>query len=207
MLLEVEGGHFFLSLSSGCSNGLTLLLLLGVKDASRPMSVAPWNQFQLVDREAVSALQLASFENRLSHGCASVRCFGRASAGLDSPSPLKVGPSQHQDIAPKSFVADESKDHTSEADNSKEARKLSLRSSLKRPSATESPPLEHIKEYKTWDAHDCNLASNMERRKVQWTDTCGKELTEVREFEPSEMGLSDEELEKGIQKTCSCVIM
>ncbi|CAF2046085.1 hypothetical protein HID58_034988 [Brassica napus] len=94
----------------------------------------------------------------------------------------------------------------------KEAFKLSLRSSLKRPPSVAEPPrsLEDIKEHETLsvdDASDLAGGDDTGRRKVQWPDACGSELTQVREFEPSEMGLSDEEWETGEHRTCSCVIM
>jgi hypothetical protein len=37
-------------------------------------------------------------------------------------------------------------------------------------------PRESLEEVQT-------LRASMERRKVQWTDTCGKDLFEIREFE------------------------
>ena len=46
----------------------------------------------------------------------------------------------------------------------------------------------------------------MERRKVQWTDTCGKELFEIREFEASDEGLSDDDTENEGFRKCECVI-
>ncbi|XP_010498763.1 PREDICTED: uncharacterized protein LOC104776401 [Camelina sativa] len=223
MLLAVEGGGLFSASASGYSKGLTLLFS-GDKDGDRPMRVVPWNQYQVVDQKPEAddpLLQLDSIKNRVSRGCAaSFSCFGGASAGLETPSPLKVEPvqqqqeQQHRDIAsPESVVvvSEKGKDHLSEADNSssssKEAFKLSLRSSLKRPSVAEPRSLEDIKEYETLSVDGSDLTGDMARRKVQWPDACGSELTQVREFEPSEMGLSDEEWEAGQQRTCSCVIM
>lgn len=46
-----------------------------------------------------------------------------------------------------------------------------------------------------------------ERRKVQWTDACGRELVEIKEFEPSEVGESDDEFNNGSERSCSCAIM
>ncbi|KAG7597991.1 hypothetical protein ISN44_As06g022990 [Arabidopsis suecica] len=214
MLLAVEGGGLFSASASGYSKGLTLLFS-GDKDGDRPMRVVPWNHYQVVDQEADSVLQLDSIKNRVSRGCAaSFSCFGGASAGLETPSPLKVeSVQQHREISsPESavvVVSEKGKDQISEADNgsSKEAFKLSLRSSLKRPSVAESRSLEDIQEYETLSVDGSDLTGDMARRKVQWPDACGSELTQVREFEPSEMGLSDEEWEVGRQRTCSCVIM
>ncbi|KAG2242300.1 hypothetical protein Bca52824_095854 [Brassica carinata] len=171
-------------------------------------------------------LQLDSIKNRVSRGCASFSCFscGGASAGLDTttPCPLKVEPVKQPVVStspPESVAVPENgKDHHDankavDDDNatSKEAFKLSLRSSLKRPPSVAEPrSLEDIKEHETLsvdDASDLTGGDDTGRRKVQWPDACGSELTQVREFEPSEMGLSDEEWETGEQRTCSCVIM
>ncbi|PON52673.1 Low affinity potassium transport system protein [Parasponia andersonii] len=182
MLLAVEGGGFFSSSASGYSKGLTLLLL-GQKNEDKPMRVSPWNQYQLVDQESDSDLQLASTKNRLARGCASFVCFGRTSAGLDTKSPLKVGPAQQQDALPGSLVSDKSKDHTADHDDSNDARKVSLKSSLKKQSNSTSVSVE--------TGNDCVRLSEVgsdipgtERRKVQWTDACGSELAEIKEFEP-----------------------
>lgn len=193
MLLAVEGGGLFSASASGYSKGLTLLFS-GDKDGDRPMRVVPWNKYQVVDQEADAddpVLQLDSIKNRVSRGCAaSFNCFGGASAGLETPSPLKVEPvQQHREISstePVVVVSEKGKDHISEADNSssKEAFKLSLRSSLKRPSVAESRSLEDIKEYETLNVDGSDLTGDMARRKVQWPDACGSELTQVREFEP-----------------------
>ncbi|VVA92221.1 unnamed protein product [Arabis nemorensis] len=213
MLLAVEGGGFFSASASGYSKGLTLLFS-GDKDGDRPMRVVPWNQYQVVDQEADPVLQLDSVKSRVSRGCASFSCFRGASAGLETPPcPLKVEPvQQHREISSSTesvVVSEKGKDHiSSEADNSsKEAFKLSLRSSLKRPSVVESRSLEDIKEHETLSVDGSDLIGDMGRRTVQWPDACGSELTQVREFEPSEMGLSDEEWETGRERTCSCVIM
>lgn len=193
MLLAVEGWGLFSASASGYSKGLTLLFS-GDKDVDRPMRVVPWNHYQVVDQEpeADPVLQLDSIKNRVSRGCAaSFSCFGGASAGLETPSPLKVEPvqQQHREISsPESVVvvSEKGKDQISEADNgsSKEAFKLSLRSSLKRPSVAESRSLEDIKEYETLSVDGSDLTGDMARRKVQWPDACGSELTQVREFEP-----------------------
>lgn len=179
-----------------------------------------------------------------SFSCFSCGCGGGASAGLDTttPCPLKVEPLQHPPVVsslpPPESVAvpekdrdhgaankadvvalpekdkDKAADDDDDNNSSKEAFKLSLRSSLKRPpSVVESRTLEDIKEdEETLTVHDdaSGLTGGDEdlgKRKVKWPDACGSELTQVREFEPSEMGLSDEEWEMGRQRACSCVIM
>ncbi|KAB5568464.1 hypothetical protein DKX38_002257 [Salix brachista] len=206
MLLAVEGGGFFSSSASGYSKGLTLLLL-GQKHEDKPMRVTPWNQYQLVDQEPDSDLQLASLKNRLSHGCASFVCFGRASTGHESPSPLKVGPAQQQDVLPDPLVADNGKDLTTELEVDNYVRRVSLKSSLKKATKRISVPVEDVNQCEPLNDQGSDIPGHTERRKVHWTDVCGSELAEIKEFEPSETGGSDDEFENGNERSCSCVIM
>ncbi|KAK0577244.1 hypothetical protein LWI29_030127 [Acer saccharum] len=211
MLLAVEGGGFFSSSASGYSKGLTLLLLGQRNEDNKPMRVSPWNQYQLVDQEPDPDLQLASAaKNRLSRGCASFVCFGRASAGPDTPSPLKVGPAQQQDVSPGPLSSDKGKDHTFDIeDDNGNLIKVSLKSSLKKPSHSIPVPVQNVNEHETVDEEGNEIPghTDTDRRKVQWTDACGSELVEVREFEPSETGGSDDEFDNGIERSCSCTIM
>lgn len=209
MLLAVEGGGFFSSSASGYSKGLTLLLLGQRNEDDKPMRVSPWNQYQLVDREPDPDLQLASpAKNRLSRGCASFVCFGRASAGLDTPSPLKVGPAHQQDVSPASDRGKGS-DHTIDIeDDNGNVIKVSLKSSLKKSSNSSIPvPVQNVNEREAVGEEGSDIPVHMDRRKVQWTDTCGSELVEIREFEPSETGGSDDDFDNGIERSCSCTIM
>ncbi|CAN1175740.1 hypothetical protein LINPERHAP2_LOCUS32114 [Linum perenne] len=215
MLFAVEGGGFFSSSASGYSKGLTLLLL-GQKQEEKPMRVAPWNHYQLVDHEPDPRLQLASLNSRASRGCASFACFGRASAGVDSPSHLKVGPAQQQDALPDTLVVDdEEKDITTTTttttteivEDDKNSSKPSLRSSLKKPLNAVPVPVENASQCAALNEQVSDVHVHNGRRKVQWTDACGSELTEIREFEPSELGLSDDEYDNGRERRCSCAIM
>ncbi|XP_065881551.1 uncharacterized protein [Euphorbia lathyris] len=206
MLFAVEGGGFFSSSASGYSKGLTLLLL-GHNHEDKPMRVTPWNQYQLVENDPDPDLQLASLKNRLSRGCASLVCFGRTSAGLDSPSPLKVGPTQQQDALPEPLAVDKDKDQTTELDGDNNVRRCSLKSSLKKPSKSMPISAENANQHNSLSEKGSDIPGHTERRKVQWTDVCGSELVEIREFEPSETTGSDDEFENGTEKTCSCVIM
>ncbi|KAM6542268.1 hypothetical protein CsatB_006715 [Cannabis sativa] len=207
MLLAVEGGGFFSSSASGYSKGLALLLL-GQKNKDKPMRVAPWNQYQLVDQESDPDLQLASTKNRLARGCASFVCFRRTSAGLDTKSPLKVGPAQHQDVLPDSLASDsdKNKDHAADTVDSDDASKVYLKSSLKKSSNTTSVSVETGNDSVRLSEAGSDIPGT-ERRKVQWTDTCGSELAEIKEFEPSEVDLSDDEYDNGTERSCSCAIM
>ncbi|XVF39040.1 hypothetical protein PTKIN_Ptkin01aG0003600 [Pterospermum kingtungense] len=189
MLLTVEGGGFFSSSASGYSKGLTLLLL-GQKHEDRPMRVSPWNHYQLVDQEPDPDLQLASIKNRLSRGCASFVCFGRASAGLETSSALKVGPVQQQDVLPGPLVSDKNNDHTTQHDDgNSDARKVTLKSSLKKRSNSIPVPVQDVNDHDTSREKDGDIPSHADRRKVQWTDACGSELAEIREFEPRYVSL------------------
>lgn len=169
------------------------------------MRVSPWSQYQLVDQESDPELQLASTKNCLSRGCASFVCFGRASAALETPSPLKVGPAQHHDVSPGSLVSD--KDQSAHLDNSNAMRKIALKSNLKRPQDNKPAPIEVANEHGTSGGEASDFSVQVQRRKVQWTDACGNELIEIREFEPSEVDGSDDEFDNGNDRTCSCAIM
>ncbi|KAF5749235.1 hypothetical protein HS088_TW04G01199 [Tripterygium wilfordii] len=206
MLLALEGGGFFSSSASGYSKGLTLLLL-GQEHEDKSMRVSPWNHYQLVDQEPDPDLQLASTKNRLSRGCASFVCFGRTSTGIDAPSPLKVGPTQQQDVSPGPLVSDKGKDHASDLIDENNMRKVSLKSSLKKPSKSIPGPIQVTDQSDVLNEKGSDSPGHTERRKVQWTDACGSELAEIREFEPSETEESDDEFENGNERTCSCAIM
>lgn len=190
MLLAVEGGGFFSSSASGYIKGLTLLLL-GQKHEEKPMRVTPWSQYQLVDQETNPNLQLASGKNRIVRGCAV--CFGRAAPGPENPSPLKVGPTQNQEVSEKPLDFDESKDQVhsvdhldgdDDDDDDSTRRIVHLKSSLKRSNI--SPATgdgENTNKHEALCEKDNVVICQMERRKVQWTDTTGGELFEIREFE------------------------
>ncbi|KAM7266339.1 hypothetical protein ACFE04_004236 [Oxalis oulophora] len=219
MLLAVEGGGFFSSSASGYSKGLTLLLLgrnnndntTTTTTNEHPMKVSPWNHhYNLVEEiePDPNNRQLASVKNRLSRGCATFVCFGRASAGLHTPSPLKVGPvrqQQEQDVLPSEvkndIVVEVGDDET----------KVSIKSSLKKPLKTSGVLVSDasVDECEPLDerSSDGNIPCHAERRKVQWTDVCGSELVEIREFEPSDRGGSDDEFENGNERSCGCTIM
>ncbi|XP_010530125.1 PREDICTED: uncharacterized protein LOC104806764 [Tarenaya hassleriana] len=201
MLFAAEGGGFFSSSASGYSKGLALLLL-GHKNEDKPVRVSSWSQYHLVDPEPDTNLHLASFRNRLSRACTSFICFGRASAGPDSPSPLRVGPSQLQDVPSGSPIHHQGKRDRAPCidDNVEATKRFALKSSLKKRSFSDAVPADDVNRQDTLEDH-------IERRKVQWPDTCGIDLAEVREFVPSETGGSDDEFQHGAGKSCMCTIM
>ncbi|GAB4861093.1 hypothetical protein Ancab_036251 [Ancistrocladus abbreviatus] len=205
MLLAVEGGGFFSASASGYSKGLTLLLL-GQRSEDQPMRVAPWNQYQLVDQETDTDLQLASWKNRLSRGCTSFVCFGHGSAGLDGQSSLKVGPTQPQVTVSCGSTSERERELCNNT-NDDNSRYFSLKSSLKKQCHNDSISVKHVSDQQPLGEDATDAAGFIERRKVQWTDACGKELAEIREFELSETGGSDDETDNRNGKTCSCRIM
>ncbi|KAL6984270.1 hypothetical protein U1Q18_017647 [Sarracenia purpurea var. burkii] len=209
MLVAVEGGGFFSSSASGYSKGL--ILLLGHKNKEKPMRVSPWNQYLLVDKESNPDLQLASRKNQLACGCSSFVCFGCTAPDLESPSPLKVGPTQQHDTLPGPESPDKGKGHicTSDlvVDDDSNKRKLGLKSSLKKPINTVPVAGGVVNEREVLHGNGSNTFGHIEKRKVQWTDTSGGELAEIREFELSDVDGSDDEFDDGNGKSCSCRIM
>ncbi|XP_042032578.1 uncharacterized protein LOC121779322 isoform X1 [Salvia splendens] len=147
------------------------------------MRVAPWSQYQLVDQE--TDLQLAPVKNRLVRGCASFVCIGRHAAGREKSFPLKVGPTQNQEVLPETVVIDESKVQVNSVDdpvnyNENIRAIVSLKSSLKK--SANIGPVARAADSGNSNKHEADTGQ-LERRKVQWTDTTGGELFEIREFE------------------------
>ncbi|KAK9134411.1 hypothetical protein Syun_013741 [Stephania yunnanensis] len=207
MLLAVEGGGFFSSSASGYRKGLALLL--GWKNEERSMRVAPLCKYWLVEQEAEDPVfRLASLKNWASRGCASFICFGRASAGSKAPSPPKVGPVQQQSNT--SETLDSIKDDGSITDhaNARNGEKVFLKSSLKKPSDS-APGVDDANDNMQRELHETDHGNPgcTEGKKVQWTDTCGQDLAQIREFEASEASDSDEDFEGVNGQSCGCVVM
>ncbi|KAL5203340.1 hypothetical protein ABZP36_014292 [Zizania latifolia] len=207
MLLAVEGGGFFSSSASGYSHGLALLLL-GRKSEEKSVKVSSWNHYRLVGGEAEQQCQSASRKNDVPGKCASFICFGCPIARLKGASPPKLssgdtsGNSSEQSSQPSSS---KNRKATTNGYVNASGIKGCLKNNLKRDSSERSivsdgeEPPESLEEVQT-------LKDGMERRKVHWTDTCGKELFEIKEFETSDEGLSDDELENERFRKCECVI-
>ncbi|KAK9748730.1 hypothetical protein RND81_02G076300 [Saponaria officinalis] len=206
MFFAFEEGGFFSSSASGYSKGISLLIL-GQKSDEKHVRVTPWNRYQLVDQKTDCHPQLASGKHRLSSGCASFVCFGRASAGFDGHSPLKVGPTEPQDILPSDPAIERDKELSTIVDNDVGATHTDLKSSMKKSSQTIQQNIINNGELEPLTEASSITEGLKEKRKVQWTDACGKELTEIREFEMSERGESDDEFGNGNGKTCACSIM
>jgi hypothetical protein len=186
MLLAVEGGGFFSSSASGYSHGLALLLL-GRKAEEKPVKVSPWNQYRLVDRETEQVYHLPSAAKDQAPGkCAPFVCFGCTANGLEVASPPKAASSSAPGgigTSQEEASCSANKTLTTSGSISGSERRGCLKSNSKRDSLEHrivvsegEEPRESVEEVQT-------LRSSVERRKVQWTDTCGKELFEIREFE------------------------
>ncbi|KAK9111173.1 hypothetical protein Scep_018692 [Stephania cephalantha] len=183
MLLAVEGGGFFSSSASGYRKGLALLL--GWKNDERSMRVAPLCKYWLVEQEAEDPVfRLASLKNWASRGCASFICFGRASAGSKAPSPPKVGPVQQQSNTSETLDSIEADGYITDHANAKNGEKVFLKSSLKKPSDS-APGVVDANDNTQRELHgtDHGNPGCTEGKKVQWTDTCGQDLAQIREFE------------------------
>ncbi|XP_010499940.1 PREDICTED: uncharacterized protein LOC104777395 [Camelina sativa] len=204
MLFAAEGGGFFSSSASGYSNGLALLLL-GQRNEQKPVKVSSsqWNHYHLVVEESNTGFRLDSSKNWLSSACTSLICFGRKSERQpNNPSPIRDSPSHtQQDFTSESSVCREGKKEENHVEyNCEITNRFALKSSLKKRSFSDVVIGDD-------DASGDGVVDHTDRRKVQWPDTCGIEIAEVREFEPSEVGESDDEFHHGSGKSCMCTIM
>lgn len=209
MLLAVEGGGFFSSSASGYSKGLMLLLLGRSKD-ERPMRVAPWNLYQLVEQEGDLAHQLATKKRISNRGCAPFMCFHRASPGVDRPLPPKVGPVNNSETlqeSSSSSACDQSSACSAEHLVDKSDRNPCMKSSLKTSlTGCSTITIEGDCASNSMEEDGDNTVTCTARRKVQWTDSCGRELVQIREFEPSDDDTSDDDFERDFRNHCKCVI-
>ncbi|CAN7093320.1 unnamed protein product, partial [Brassica rapa subsp. narinosa] len=168
MLFAAEGGGFFSSSASGYSNGLALLLL-GHKNDQKPVRVSPWSHYHLVAQETDTKFHSDSSKNWLSRRCTSLTCFGRKSDSQPQEFPSS-GSEGKKDHAPPPSV-----DYNSEVSN-----RFALKSSLKKRSSFSDAFLADGDDVTSRDG----VLDHADRRKVQWPDTCGIEIAEVKEFEP-----------------------
>lgn len=205
MLFAVEGGGFFSSSASGYSKGLALLLL-GQRNEEKTMRVSPWNHYHLVEQR-VESERLASRKKRAPCACTSFTCFGCKSGGSDGFSKSKVGTIQKCESSPPSSDSSD-RDKVRNSDSADESDvKVFLKSSLKKSSSVNcSVPVGNGDDKRSSAEEAQSDISYTDRRKIHWTDAHGKELAEIREFEPSEIGASDNEFEHDVARRCQCVI-
>lgn len=171
MLFAAEGGGFFSSSASGYSNGLALLLLGHKNEEKKPMRVSSsWNHhYHLVVEESDTRFHLASSKNCFSCSCTSLICFGRKSERPENqsqPQGFHSNSLVHRDRAPNV-----------DYDTCEVANRFALKSSLKKRSFSDVVLADD-------DVSRNGVVDHSDRRKVQWPDTCGIEIAEVREFEP-----------------------
>ncbi|URD76556.1 hypothetical protein MUK42_10056 [Musa troglodytarum] len=205
MLFAVEGGGFFSSSASGYSNGLALLLL-GQRNEDKPIKISSWNHYRLVEQEVEASSQLASNNDHASCGCASFSCFGCSSARLDEPYSRKVS-LVHQSKIPSDSSPSSDRGKLTINDAVKwDEGKTCLKSNMKKPSKGYSMVCEADDARELLEEADNKMSCCTVGRKVQWTDKCGKELAEIREFEASDDGLSDDDFEGESFRRCECVI-
>ncbi|KAK8962396.1 hypothetical protein KSP40_PGU000931 [Platanthera guangdongensis] len=204
MLFAVEGGGFLSSSASGYSSGLSLLLF-GQKNEDRNIKVSPLNQYQLV-HQGVDHFQISSRESHVPQGCSSFTCFGCVSSCDDDRSlhPTSDPPSNHSENSTESS-SDKSKVTISVSVDDNE-RNIWLKSSLKKPSTNCCVLCQDDAAGSSFEEVQSTTSCFIGRRKVQWSDSCGKELTEIREFELSDDGNSYDELELKWARSCECVI-
>lgn len=152
------------------------LLLLGQRTEEKPIRLSPW--YQLVDQDPKRS------KKKQSCSCTSFVCFHRKSK-TRKKSEASVG-SLDQERVRNSDSADESD------------VKVFLKSSLRKS-------IGQCDENSCLEDEQSNVSCR-DRRKIHWTDAYGRDLAEIREFEPSEKGLSDDELESDGARRCQCVI-
>lgn len=179
MLFAVEGGGFFSSSASGYSKGLALLLL-GQRNEEKPVRVSPWNQYHLVEQR-VGTKHPDSRKKQASCGCTSFICFGCKSAGAEGFSNSKVGSIQKSETS----LDSSDKDKVRNSDSADESDvKLFLKSSLKKSSSINCSIVVCSDERENSSGEVQSNVADTDRRKIHWTDAHGKELAEIREFEP-----------------------
>ena len=88
-----------------------------------------------------------------------------------------------------------------------DTRKVVLKSSLKKPQDNTPVPVEVTNLHEVSSGKMSDASGQTESRKVQWTDACGSELVQIREFELSEVDGTDDEFDNGNDRSCSCAIM
>lgn len=172
---------FFPFSASQYSQGLSLLIP-SCKNEEKQMRVSPWNQYQLVKQEISPQLQLASKKGQVFCRCTPFIFFRRASAGGNETFPPKV------DLVCNSETSSDSSSNGAKNSTASDAvdqgeKKIHLKSSLKNPHTDCSGLVAGAVEKNDTSSDLQSLAPGFtKRRKVQWTDSCGKELVEVKEF-------------------------
>ncbi|RWW22063.1 hypothetical protein BHE74_00005599 [Ensete ventricosum] len=155
----------------------------GMRNEDKPIKISSWNHYRLVEQEVEASSQLASSNDHASCGCASFSCFGCSSARLDEPYSRKVS-LVHQSKSPSDSSSSSDRGKLTINDAVKwDERKTCLKSNMKKPSIGYSMVCEADDARELLAEADNKTSCYTVGRKVQWTDKCGKELAEIREFE------------------------
>ncbi|CAL9199423.1 unnamed protein product [Musa hybrid cultivar] len=147
------------------------------------MRVSPWDQSRLVEQEVNPEFPLASRNEHVSHGCSSFVCFGRASSGVNGTSPPKVGPVHHYETPLDSSTTNSCKESATEDVVVEGDRKICRKSSLKKQFTDHSASDAEAVGTNGSSREVPGSTSGFTKRKLQWSDACGKELVEIKEFE------------------------
>ncbi|RZR80053.1 hypothetical protein BHM03_00005963 [Ensete ventricosum] len=159
------------------------LIMRRERNEDKPIKISSWNHYRLVEQEVEASSQLASSNDHASCGCASFSCFGCSSARLDEPYSRKVS-LVHQSKSPSDSSSSSDRGKLTINDAVKwDERKTCLKSNMKKPSIGYSMVCEADDARELLAEADNKTSCYTVGRKVQWTDKCGKELAEIREFE------------------------
>ncbi|CAD5186001.1 unnamed protein product [Musa acuminata subsp. malaccensis] len=169
------------------------------------MRVSPWDQSRLVEQEVNPEFPLASRNEHVSHGCSSFVCFGRASSGVNGTSPPKVGPVRHYETPLDSSTTNSCKESATEDVVVEGDRKICLKSSLKKQFTDHSASDAEAVSTNGSSRELPGSTSGFTKRKLQWSDACGKELIEIKEFELSDDDVSDDEFGHDGDR-CQCLV-
>ncbi|KAF5176780.1 hypothetical protein FRX31_033634 [Thalictrum thalictroides] len=150
------------------------------------MRVFPWSQYQVVAKHSDSAVVRLASHKGVPCKFISFVCFRHASTALHkSISHPKVGSIQQRDIVSDEFVSHRSGDTiTDDSDDHESA--IHIKSNLKNTYSCSGAVLSNDNiDGALGDGIQEQFFSCSEGKRVQWTDASGKELVQIREFEPS----------------------
>ncbi|XP_074585488.1 uncharacterized protein LOC141841241 isoform X1 [Curcuma longa] len=170
------------------------------------MRVSPSNQYQLVKHETSSQIQLASPKEQVSCGCTSFTYFNCASTVENATSPPDAALLDDSETSSETSTTDSGKESVADDVVHEAEQEICIESSMKKPLADCFIPAVKDNTVNLSIESPSSTAGFAKARRVQWTDACGKELFEIKEFQLSEGDLSDDDFGHGGDK-CNCVIL
>lgn len=173
---------------------------------TEPMRVSPSNQYQSVKREISSQIKLASPKEQVSCGCTSFVYINCASTVENATSPPDAALLHDSETSSESSTSDSGKESVADDIVHEPEKKRCIKSSKKKPLADCFIPTVQDNTVDLSIESPSSTAGFAKTRKVQWTDACGKELFEIKEFQLSEGDLSDDDFGHGGDK-CNCLIL